>query len=357
MNLKIPLRSMLLTSYSCPRRWRSSPELKVAQIIREFSTPWPKQSYHRATDVTKEYDRKFQAITKSITMIVMFFVTSFISIPPSIQDMVIHMGTTAVSGYTALVHVRLYKIYPVLVVVPTVILAAIVHFWVQVNRMQQRAEFVKTFGNSEGLEATDIIQKPISRPETGRQEENRGDSKHNVITRRQSVVHGIQIATKAEHALQVKKYLDEQGAFKNVQSVDESEDEPRQTPIQTIASACNLLPSVEGEPIVACESAKNEIKDKEEQATALLNLAPLLVEPIANLCDDDDLDMDLSSDNEESVDVSVDSPSDSGSDSETSNFESEILLYNELEMLATQLSTSQSSLLSSEFALSTDSEI
>jgi hypothetical protein len=270
------------------------------------------------------------------------------------------MGTTAVSGYTALVHVRLYKIYPVLVVVPTVIVAAIVHFWVQANKLKQKTEFAKTFNTSEVMEPTDIIQKPISSPETCHQEENRRNSKHNVITRRQSVVHGIQIAKKAEQALQVEKALDEQTSLKNVQSVDESEDEPSQTPIQTIASACKL-PSIEVEPIVAFESVKNEIKE-DEHGTASLNETPIVVEPIANLCDDDDLDMDLSSDSEELADVSVDSPSDSDSDSFTSNFESsneecEVFVRNKLEMLATQPSNSQSSLLSSEFALSTDSEI
>jgi hypothetical protein len=122
------------------------PELKIAQIITEFSTPWPKQSYRRATDVSKTYDRKFQAIQKAATTIVMFFVTSFIRIPPAIQDMIMQVGTTAVTGYTVLVHLQLYQIYPVLIAVPTILIAAIVHFVVQSSKANSKLEFARLFG-------------------------------------------------------------------------------------------------------------------------------------------------------------------------------------------------------------------
>jgi hypothetical protein len=173
------------------------PELRVAQIIREFSTPWPKQSYHRATNVNKEYDRRFDAITKSITMILMFFVTSFISIPQSVQDMVIHMCTTAVSGYTALLHVRLYRIYPVLVVVPTLLLAAVVHFIVQSNKMKEKIEFARVF------DINNSHNEPI---ELGEQKSNvESSDRHEVssshLNRRQSIVQGIKVASMAQRTL------------------------------------------------------------------------------------------------------------------------------------------------------------
>jgi hypothetical protein len=136
----------------------------------------------------------------------MFFVTSFISIPPSIQDMVIHMGTTAVSGYTALVHVRLYKIYPVLVVVPTVILAAIVHFWVQSNKVQQKLEFARLFGTSNEEKSVDVdgnLNKIVPRevPASSLMPLPVSESVSRHINRRQSVAHGIDIAAKARQEL------------------------------------------------------------------------------------------------------------------------------------------------------------
>jgi uncharacterized membrane protein len=194
---------------------RMYPELKIAQIIREFSTPWPKQSYHRATDLTKSYNKKFQAITKSIKMIVMFFVTSFISIPPSIQDMAIHMGTTIVSGYTALIHIQLYHIYPVLVVIPTLLLAAILHFIVQSNKVQSKLEFARLFGNN-GQESTvvededDKNLKTIAPRKGLMKPPADADDNSSVVTinrhrdRRQSVAHGISIAKKASQALRAR---------------------------------------------------------------------------------------------------------------------------------------------------------
>jgi hypothetical protein len=125
------------------------PELKIAQIISEFSTPWPKQSYRRATDVSKTYDSKFQAIQKAATTIGMFFVTSFIRIPPAIQDMIMQVGTTAVTGYTVLVHLQLYQIYPVLIAVPTILIAAIVHFVVQSSKANSKLEFTRLFGQTD----------------------------------------------------------------------------------------------------------------------------------------------------------------------------------------------------------------
>jgi hypothetical protein len=106
---------------SCQRRWRGS--IQSWELRRSFESPWPKQSYHRATDVNKEYDRRFDAITKSITMIVMFFVTSFISIPPVHTQYPRH-GDPHVYHFSLLLHIRLYRIYPVLLVVSTLLLAA-----------------------------------------------------------------------------------------------------------------------------------------------------------------------------------------------------------------------------------------
>jgi hypothetical protein len=156
--------------------------------------------------VTKEYDRKFQAITKSITMVAMFFVTSFISIPPSVQDM-------AVSGYTALLHIRLYHIYPVLVVIPTLFLAVIVHFLVQSNQSQRRLEFAKLFKSP--LDPPDV---PDPLPTTAGEYDVEShtplaaSSKSRVLPiqealqprvikhmdRRQSLVKGLLVAAKAE---------------------------------------------------------------------------------------------------------------------------------------------------------------
>ncbi len=209
----------LFLSYKMARRY---PELKIAQIISEYSTPWPKQSYHRATDVNKKYNRKFQAITKSATMIVMFFVTSFIRIPPNIQDMIMQVCTTAVTGYTVLVHIQLYHIYPVLIAIPTILLAAIIHFFVQSNKASSKLEFARLFGISNQNKTKENVamsdEQPVGKdaiivesednemklsdsdPDASSLHERNPYVRSHHRDRRQSVAHGIHIAKKAQLA-------------------------------------------------------------------------------------------------------------------------------------------------------------
>jgi hypothetical protein len=116
------------------------PSSKVAQIILSYKTPWPKQSYHHEQDVSKDYNRKFSSFTRSISLVVLFFFSNFLAIPLTIQDMIIHLVSTITMGYTILVHVQLYQIYPVLIVVPTLCIGAIIHFIVESMKGQENIE-------------------------------------------------------------------------------------------------------------------------------------------------------------------------------------------------------------------------
>jgi hypothetical protein len=127
----------LFLSSRLAKKW---PELREAKIIAQFRTPWPKQSYQRETDVSKSYSKKFSALTRSASILAMFFLTNLIQVPPSVQDMLIHMVTTSAVGYTILLHVDLYKIFPVLVIVPLCVVALVAHFVIKSNRAaSQRA--------------------------------------------------------------------------------------------------------------------------------------------------------------------------------------------------------------------------
>jgi Ca2+/Na+ antiporter len=127
----------LFLSSRLAKKW---PDLREAKIIAQFRTPWPKQSYQRETDVSKSYSKKFSALTRSASILAMFFLTNLIQVPPSVQDMLIHMVTTSAVGYTILLHVDLYKIFPVLVIVPLCVVALVVHFVIKSNRAaSQRA--------------------------------------------------------------------------------------------------------------------------------------------------------------------------------------------------------------------------
>jgi hypothetical protein len=146
------------------------------------------------------------------------------------------MCTTAVSGYTALLHIRLYWIYPVLVVAPTLLLAAVIHFWVQANKRKQKIEFAKVFGDDAIAESnadaslgdnmqsddrqeavidnsrfsntasTEVLQfgKDDSRDQNiadALKSSQVADEIPKQLNRKQSVIYGIHLANKAEEVL------------------------------------------------------------------------------------------------------------------------------------------------------------
>lgn len=133
----------------------------VAQLILHYQTPWPKQSYQHQQNVKQGYSRKFAAIGQSISLIVLFFLSSLLTVPMSIQDMVVRMVTTVTAGYTLLVHMQLYKVYPVLIVVPSLCVAAIVHFLIQSSRSQAQIRKQQLMQRIRGVneEGSDLVKK------------------------------------------------------------------------------------------------------------------------------------------------------------------------------------------------------
>jgi low affinity Fe/Cu permease len=79
------------------------PDLKTSQIILSYSSPWPKQDYQHITNVKSDYSGGYSAITRSISIIVVFFLTNLLATPIAIQDMILQIATTAMMGYTLFV--------------------------------------------------------------------------------------------------------------------------------------------------------------------------------------------------------------------------------------------------------------
>ena len=53
--------------------------------------------------------------------------------------------TTVTVGYTVLIHLQLFYIFPVLVIVPALIVGVIVHFWIQSNKANEKLRLAKLF--------------------------------------------------------------------------------------------------------------------------------------------------------------------------------------------------------------------
>jgi hypothetical protein len=146
--------SYLFVSTRLAQQWS---DLREAQIIAQFRTPWPKQSYQRESNVSKSYSKKYTALVRSASVIAIFFLTNLLNIPPAFQDMVIQMTATTTIGYTFLLHIQLYELYPVLVILPTLLLVVVIHFLVQSGRAGARIRLQRMFGidKSEKVEPLD----------------------------------------------------------------------------------------------------------------------------------------------------------------------------------------------------------
>jgi uncharacterized membrane protein len=198
-------------------------DLRIAKMILGFQTPWPKQSYQHITDTSKKYDRKFSALQRSVSIVVLFFLTSLLSVPISVQDMIIQCGSTVTIGYTVLFHLRLYQIFPVLTVVPTIFLGVIIHFMIQSNKSKKKVEDIKLMkeiktmetekknayqaeeedkkNSSTPLEAAIIGLQKKQQPQQNDEEQRNGVSmKHK--KRRESLQKGIKLAQQIEIVLQ-----------------------------------------------------------------------------------------------------------------------------------------------------------
>jgi hypothetical protein len=131
----------LFVSYRLAKEY---PELRVSKFVLAYETPWPRQSYlHTSKGITQSYDRRFGAISQALVTIAISLVSNFVTIPIPLQDLIMQLISTVVLGYTILVHVQLYQIYPVLIAVPTLLIAAILHFIVKSTIAQETIELAQ----------------------------------------------------------------------------------------------------------------------------------------------------------------------------------------------------------------------
>jgi uncharacterized membrane protein len=181
-------------------------ELKIAKMVLGFQTPWPKQSYQHITDTSKKYDRKFSALQRSLSIVVLFFLTSLLSVPISVQDMIIQCSSTVTIGYTVLFHLRLYQIFPVLIVVPTIFLGVIIHFMIQSNNAKKKVEDSKLMKEIKTIEVERKNAYQITTAEDDRTAKEDSNAGWRHKKRRESIQKGIKVAQQIETVLHRKDW-------------------------------------------------------------------------------------------------------------------------------------------------------
>jgi hypothetical protein len=191
--------------------------LRVAQIIVQFKTPWPRQSYQHVDDVGKSYTSKFSGLTRAFSTVIMFVLSSFVTLPSGVQDLMLQCTGTVITSYIIVVHLRLYHVYPLMVVVPSLLLLAIcfvvfktsktVLSNVQLARLQHMAEEKQQKGfllqtNYSPLSNDQLhLRTPssIAQPTLEETKVDVGIGPH--VNRRQSLVVGVLAVKRAQELL------------------------------------------------------------------------------------------------------------------------------------------------------------
>ncbi len=99
-----------------------------SQLIARFNSPWPRQSYVVQQDASKQYNKGTAAIKKLVILIVVIVLTNLLHIPPSLQDLVMDIFSVLITGYLVLLHMQLWKIYPILALGPFLVVLTVFHF-------------------------------------------------------------------------------------------------------------------------------------------------------------------------------------------------------------------------------------
>jgi hypothetical protein len=130
----------LFLSYHLASRY---PSLKASQIILQFHTIWPRQSYQHLNDLKKAHKNTKSAFIRSLSVVVMFLLTCFLSTPSFLQDMLLHSLLTVSVGYAMILHLDLYRISPLLVILPSIAVAVSLHFLYVSSKKSEIIEKIK----------------------------------------------------------------------------------------------------------------------------------------------------------------------------------------------------------------------
>jgi hypothetical protein len=152
--------------YLSHRVAKEFPEISTSPIVLSYRTPWPRQSYHRVHDIAGEYGDFKVAITRSVSLVAVFFLSNLLAVPAAIQDMVLEIVSAVTIGYTMLLHVRLYQIYPVLVIIPTLFMLMILHFILKAWNKQSELRQINLTKQIKDKVSKTLGEKPTFLPKT-----------------------------------------------------------------------------------------------------------------------------------------------------------------------------------------------
>ena len=136
--------------YVSSRVARQFSTLRESKIIKNFNTPWPKKSYQYTVNVSASYSSKLRIITSSISMVMIFLLTSIVSIPPPLQDLSMELMVatgfgSGVGGFTSI-----YAASPVVAMGSLLVLCIVLHFYAKWTAAASDEDLIELRGKGRG---------------------------------------------------------------------------------------------------------------------------------------------------------------------------------------------------------------
>jgi hypothetical protein len=120
-------------------------QFQESKVILQYQTIWPKRSFQiggaggsggsgGGAGIKKKYDKRFEFLTKTLTRVAIFSITSVIHLPPSFQDLGIQIFLFTSFGFLVKFHLQLFEIHPVLVLFPTLCVGIVLYVMLSVGK-------------------------------------------------------------------------------------------------------------------------------------------------------------------------------------------------------------------------------
>jgi uncharacterized membrane protein len=180
-------------------------DLTIAKIILNFNSPYPKQSYQYVANLSSSYEQSSSGVSRAFSILLLYFLTSLLAMPVSMQDMFIQATTTVMSGYVILVHYQLFQLSPLLVVVPVASLGILLsvrqimkkHGKEEQERLKNlKLAMIDKENAKNGINNKAVMKVPQERKaRRSVAGSRRASGRH--VTRKASLVQGIQTAQEA----------------------------------------------------------------------------------------------------------------------------------------------------------------
>jgi hypothetical protein len=209
-------------------------DLTIAKIILNFHSPYPKQSYQYVANLSSSYEQSTSGISRAFSILLLYFLTSLLAMPVSMQDMFIQATTTVMSGYVILVHYQLFHLSPMLVVVPVATIGTLLSV-IQIMKKHSKGEQERLKKLKLAMMEKDSAKKGIITNTTTKvpqerkarrlssvslSSSRRASGRH--VTRRASMAQGIQTAQEALRSV-AKMAAHSEGPDTNANNSDSDE--------------------------------------------------------------------------------------------------------------------------------------